>query len=399
MTEEKNFEFPILSIDKEEYTAIQNWIEDYREYIFGKKLYIFGAGIRGNMILKLLEEAHVKVAGFCDNSIEKQGAHIKEYKIFSPSEICANLKENYILISPENSEEIERMVEEKGFIRNKNYFVIKNHIYQSYQNEFFREEKIEYILFGDCYFTDLDVDDLQDKSMGELSIEKLGIEKTKLLSLHGMCIPGFYHLMQLQIKLGIIPKAVAFIVNVPFCNGIQTKLPQSQHAALLKQIREGLPIQCEDFEEYIKLAEARSHNINAKSFSTKGKRRGKDDNYVEKLLTKTRYMYDFREDNENIVYLNKMIELCLENQIKPVPFIPAINYDTGLKYYGQEFKNKYSAICDGIKGCTKKYGVEVLDMSYLLEKTYFTGDRMTKFPNSKGKEKEISLLCKELQSL
>lgn len=69
--------------------------------LFQGQSYIFGAGIRGNVILKLLEGASIRVAGFFDNSIEKQGVFVKEYKIFSPQEICDKPEENYILISPE----------------------------------------------------------------------------------------------------------------------------------------------------------------------------------------------------------------------------------------------------------------------------------------------------------
>lgn len=393
MKEAKNFEFPIIAIGKEEYEVIHNWIESHKEMISGKSIYIFGAGIRGNMLLKLLEEAHIDVTGFCDNSMEKQGAFVKGYRIFSPSEICDKPEENYILISPENSGDIERMLEIKGYVKEKNYFVITNNCYVSYCNEFFRKENIEYIFFGDCYFTDLDVDDLHDKSMGEMVTGKIGIDRSKVLSIHGMCIPSFYYLMQMQIKLGIKPRAVAFIVNIPFCNSIQTKLPQSQHAELFKMIRAGLPMQDNEFNQYVGLTESRSRNINTKSFSTKNSIKNKDANYVEKLLTKTRYMYEFKEDNENIIYLKKMIELLKQHDIKPVPFIPALNYHIGIDFYGEDFTSRYCAICEKIKKCVEEYDVEILDMSFLLGKESYSGSRMTKFPNAEGKEKEISLLC------
>ncbi len=397
MVEKRNFEFPIISISKTEYDILHNWIEDHKVSLEGKKLYIFGAGIRGSVILRLLEESNINVQGFCDNSIEKQGAYVKKYRIYNPIEICSNSKENYVLVSPENSVEIEEFLKKRGYIREKNYFVIKHDHYLSYCKEFYRKDNIEYIFWGDCYFTDLDIDDLQDKSMGELALEKLGGKKLKVLSMHGMCIPSFYYLMRLQIAMGIRPKAVAFIVNIPFCNSIQTKLPQSQHSELFKMIQKEMPVQDIEFDQYVVLTEKRSHNINAKSFSTKTNKVERDANYVEKLLTKTRYMYEFNEENENIVYLRKMLELLQRNKIKPMPFIPALNYYTGIDFYGEGFVNRYNAICDNIKKCVSEYGIKILDMSYLLKKEYYTGNRMTKFPNAEGKEKEISMLCKWVQ--
>ena len=286
---------------------------------------------------------------------------------------------------------------ERGYVQEINYFVIKNNLYNLYCKEFFRTDNIEYILWGDCYFTDLDVEDLNDKSMGELVVEELGVDKSKILSIHGMCIPSFYYLMKMQIMLGMRPRSVAFIVNVPFCNSIQTKLPQSQHAKLIKMIVDKFPGQEKEFDDYVKLTESRAHNINAKSFSTKSNTRVKDTKYVEKLLTKTRYMYEYNEEYENIVFLKKMIELLQQHNIRPIPFIPALNYHTGIDFYGEDFKKKYCAICDNIKKSIKIYGVDVLDMSFLLERKFYSGDRMTKFPNAEGKEKEVALLCNAMR--
>lgn len=391
---ELNFEFPILSINKSEYTNVKRWIHKYKIKIAEKKLYIFGAGIRGNMFLTLLEEEHISVTGFGDNSTEKQGGYIKNYPILSMDEICDDLDSNVVLVSTENYYEIERMLIEKGCKKNLHYFIIENNIYQSFYDEFFSSREIKYIVFGDCFFTELDVDDLSGQTMGEMIKAAGGVDITKVLSIHGMCIPSFYHLMREQLNLGIRPEAVGFIVNIPFCNGIQTKLPQSQHCVLLKQIDEGLPYHSEFFSKYVRLTEERSKNINAKSFSTN---RVRNNDNVEKILTKTRYMYELNEENENIEFLERLVQLLLENNIKPVPFIPALNYFSGVEWFGDEFIVKYNQICQQIKEKLQKMGVCILDMSLLLDKSYFTGDRMTKFPSKEGKEKEIELLINALE--
>ena len=108
-------------------------------------------------------------------------------------------------------------------------------------------------------------------------------------------------------------------------------------------------------------------------------------------------MYEFKGDNENIIYLKKMIELLQSHNIKPVPFIPALNYHVGIEFYGEDFTSRYSAICENIKECIKEYDVELLDMSFLLGKEDYSGERMTKFPDHRGKDKEITLLCNKMQ--
>lgn len=55
MIKNRNFEFPIVAINKEGYGTIQNWTTTHKAFISNKSLYVFGAGICGNMILNLLE--------------------------------------------------------------------------------------------------------------------------------------------------------------------------------------------------------------------------------------------------------------------------------------------------------------------------------------------------------
>lgn len=389
-----NYEFPIISLNRDEYNAISNWIQTHALMLSQKKLYIFGAGIRGNLMLKLLEENGINVTGFGDNSIEKQKGYLKQYPILSMDEICRNPKDSVILVSPENYHEIEKMLEAKGRIKNVDFFVIDNTTYKTFYRNFFEKDHINYILFGDCFFTELDIDDLEGRTMGELARNTIGYDKTKILSLQGLCIPGFYYLMKEQINLGIQPKAVAFIVNVPFCNGIQTKLPQSQHSLLFKQISEALPHDHKDFSAYVQLTEERSKNINADAFSTKNVRNSVN---IEKILTKTRYMYDLKGNNENVLYMIKLIHLLQSHNIKPVPFIPALNYSSAVEWFGSVFSDKYGNICKELKKYCEKEGAELLDMSMLLNKDYFTGGRVTKFPNDNGKLLEIEMLKNALE--
>lgn len=73
------------------------------------------------------------------------------------------------------------------------------------------------------------------------------------------------------------------------------------------------------------------------------------------------------------------------------------SYYTGIDFYGDDFIDRYKAICDNIKKSISEYGIETLDMSFLLDKKYYSENRMTKFPNAEGKEKEISMLCSWVQ--
>lgn len=383
----KNFQFPIVAVNQGDYANIQKWVEQNKELLSKKNVYIYGAGIRGNLFLRILEKNEIRVTGFIDGSEEKQGGVVGTLPIYSLKTL-PDSTENFILVSPENSKDIVSLLEENKYQRHQHYDVIESSIYPDYFNEYMRRGNIDYIFFGDCFFPDLDVNDLDQKSMGDMVKERLGEEKTKVLTLHGMCTPSFYYILREQLALGIRPKVVSFIVNVPFCGGIQTKLPQSQHPVMLEKLLEVHGD--EEFAEYVELAKKRANNINQKSFSTNAA--NKNQETVEKMLTKMRYMYPYDAGNENIVYAVKIIQLLKEHNIKAKPFIPALHYKAGVDFWGEEFTIAYDAICQGLRDTVKEQGVELLDMSYLLDEHMFFGNHMTKFPNREGKKKEVDAL-------
>lgn len=383
-----NYEFPIVAVNQSDYEEVQVWIKKNEETIKGKQLYIYGAGIRGNMFLQLLNKYGITVAGFIDGSEEKQGARVGELRIYSLEELkdCRNI---FILVSPENDKGIVEKLEAEGYCRYEDYDRIESTNYENYVKEFMRTGDIKYLFFGDCFFPDLDLNELEQKSMGDMVKDRLGAQQTKVLTMHGMCTPSFYHVLRRQLAMGIKPEAVSFIVNVPFCTGIQTKLPQSQHPELFGHLEElGTD---EEFSAYAELTKSRANNINQKAFSTKPTDDRQKEN-VEKMLTKMRYMYRFDENNENIVYTKKIIELLKEHKIQVRPFIPALHYKMGEAYWGEDFYTRYDEICRELRRVIGEMGVEVLDMSYLLQEDMFFGEYMTKFPNSIGKEKEVSAL-------
>lgn len=385
---DRNYEFPIVSVNQNDYEEVQAWVNRNKESVGNKQLFIYGAGIRGNMFLQMLNKSGIVVTGFVDGSEEKQGARVGNLRIYSLEDLKEN-QEKFILVSPENDKAILEKLKENGYRRYQDYDRIESTNYENYVKEFERKGDIRYLFFGDCFFPDLDINDLKYKSMGDMVKESLGIEQTKVLTMHGMCTPSFYHILRRQLAMGIMPEAVVFIVNVPFCTGIQTKLPQSQHPELFEKIEQiGTD---EEFSEYVQLTKNRANNINQKAFSTKLTDEKQKEN-VEKMLTKMRYMYKLDENNENIVFVKKIIALLKEHRIQAKPFIPAIHYKMGEAYWGEEFYKRYDEICRGLHRVMEEQQTELLDMSYLLQEDMFYGEYMTKFPNGIGKEKEVDAL-------
>lgn len=384
MKNDNNFEFPIVALNRTDFDSVMKWVNKYKtDTPASSGVYIYGAGIRGNMMLVILQKEEVVIKGFIDSSEKKIGGTVGKYEILSLDDVLEKEGNDVrILVSPENFHDIEDILIKKGLDKGTNFWVIKNEIYDRYIEDYKSAVEVDYLAFGDCFFTDLDVEGLDDRTIGEALTDSMGGNgNIRVLSLHGMCIPGFYHLMRVLLKKGATPKAVAFIVNIPFCNSIQTKLPQSQHYELFQMIKESCELNDLIFDKYVETTKQRSKNINGEAFSSKNKR---DSDHVEKMLTKARYMYELKDDNENIEYMRKMIELLKEHGIRPIPFIPSLNYYVACDWFADEFLEKYDAICDKIANIVSEYSIDVLNMSRLLKQEHYIGQHMTKFPNTEG---------------
>ena len=83
------------------------------------------------------------------------------------------------------------------------------------------------------------------------------------------------------------------------------------------------------------------------------------------------YMYELKEDNECIVYMKKIVDLCRNNNIKLLFFIPPANYLYAEELYGEKFTQKYQANVDKLKRIVREYGADLLDLSYLLGQDEF----------------------------
>ncbi len=372
MEEGRNFAWPVTSTNREDYLAICEWLDSYKETIKSKKIAIWGAGIRGTEFSIFLRRNNVTNIVFADNNEQKWGGFIDEFPILSPEELF-NLKEKepiIILIGTENSTEIEKQLEQQGYVKNNDFFVIQTKLYENYLKEFKREYTKEILIVGDCAFSKIAVKDTNMNNLKEMLQEKSGEETTKILAMHGMGEGAYYQIFSAQMSVQMKPELLLLMVHPATLTVRNHVLPRTQHAELLQKVYEITGNADAEFGAYVERAWERSKNKQLEFFTKSADTKARNDMKARNYF-RLNYMYDFDREVEGVVYFEKTLKKAKENNVKVIAYIPPINYEMGERLLGEEFTEKYKKNVERIEEITKQYDAELLDMSYRLKSEEF----------------------------
>lgn len=375
MLEKRNFAWPITAINKYDYLLMERFIDMYRDFLKSKKIIIFGAGIRGTEISIILKDIYHEDILFVDNNKEKWGGYIDDYPIISPEEMLKINTNRVILISTEEYVAIEDQLKSYGLVKGADYFCLHNNQYEMFVDEFSLKNDYSTLIMGDCMFEMIAFDDKQKDSLAEIISDKMGSSNVKLLTMHGMNMLGFYHIMVEQCKQINKPKIFVVMINFETLTGKQHLLPRSQHTKLIEMINTMIQNDSIEFSEYKDLTKSRVENVNAEFFTTNKyttNNKGNINEKASKLFLKLNYMYNLDLNIEPVRYFVKIIDFCIENNIKLIPFVPPVNYQLGIELFDNKFEECYSRNLEALKLLISEKGFELLDLSHIITKAYFS---------------------------
>lgn len=405
MTEVRNYAWPITAISKENYEAIATCIRENINLFKEKTILIFGAGIRGTEISVILEDLGYTSIIFTDNNQEKWGGVIDKYPIISVSEALKLREKVVYLISVEEGDSICLQLDSEGLELNKDYFFPKPQLYERFMHEFKRTMQNEILIMGDCMFEVISMDDSNKDSLTEIMQAKLGYENVKLLTMHGMGLPSFYHVLKAQINCGMKPRFFVVMLNFETLTGKQHLLPRSQHTKLIRQVRDASPDLDGELSEYVLTTEERVKNVRAEFFTTnkfshqniENNKRGNISDSASKVFLKLNYMYKLNPQIESVQYLLKIMKLAKERDFTVIPFVPPVNYERGIELFGDQFEAAYRYNYQILESLISKEGYELLDLSHICTKEQFanitTPDETT---NYEGRLRVAEALCEEI---
>jgi len=408
MSEKINFAWPATAVSKEDYDVILNCVHSNINLFKHKKIMIFGAGARGTVISVILESEGYCDILFTDNNAEKWGGYIDRYPIVPPQTALAMREEVIILISTEEGHPIKEQLEKNGLIEGTDFFFPISNLYDKYIYEFKRETKNDILVMGDCMFEVISFNDVNKDSLAEIFVRKLGYDKIKLLTMHGMGMRAFYHVLKAQEKMGMQPDIFIVMINFETLTGKQHLLPRSQHTELIQQVFSVVKgLDDGELEEYVKITKDRVKNIQAEFFTTNKfssnattNEKGEISSNAAKLFFKLNYMYKLNPEIESVQYLIKILKYAKEKNFRVIPFIPPVNYELGRKLFGEKFEEAYQHNYQIIDNIVKEHGHDLLDLSHICKKELFaahsTPDETT---NYEGRSKIAYRIIQEIERI
>ena len=404
MGDKKNYAWPITAISKENYKAIVDCV-NANKIFHEKKVLIFGAGIRGAEIAVIIQTQGINDIIFTDNNSDKWGGLIDTHPIISVEE-AIHMKGNVaVIISAEEGSEICDQLENFGFIKDVDYFYPLPNLYERFISEFKRPLQDKTLIMGDCMFEVVAFDDKNKDSLTEMFHQKLGYDNVKLLTMHGMGLPAFYHVLKAQINMGFRPNVFVVMLNFETLTGKQHLLPRSQHTKLMQAVSEIAPDPDGELKKYYQITLERVKNVQAEFFTTDKFAAGHNDKGIisdsaSRVFFKLHYMYELNTEIESLSYLRKIMKMGNEIGFFVLPFVPPVNYERGTELFGAEFETAYNKNLNKLSDLVKDSGYSLLDLSHICNKKEFahetTPDETT---NYMGRSKIVNAICREIEGM
>ena len=404
MGEKKNYAWPITAISKENYQVIVDCIQSnsiFRE----RQILIFGAGIRGAELAVIMQTQGLNDIVFTDNNSDKWGGLIDTHPIISVGEALRLRGSVVAIISVEEGGEICGQLENAGFIRDKDYFYPLPDLYDRFISEFERPLHNKILMMGDCMFEVVAFGDANKDSLTEMFHQKFGYENVKLLTMHGMGLPAFYHVLKAQINMGYKPGIFVVMLNFETLTGKQHLLPRSQHTKLMQVVSELAPDPDGELKRYYQLTQERVNNVQTEFFTTDKFSAGHNyagmiSDSASRVFFKLHYMYDLDTNIESMVYLRQIMKLGKEQGIRIITFVPPVNYERGTELFGEEFELAYGRNLNKLSDLVASGGASLLDLSHICTKEEFahitTPDETT---NYAGRCKIVEAIGKAVERM
>ncbi|MBE6091611.1 MAG: hypothetical protein E7201_00300 [Selenomonas ruminantium] len=401
MGDKKNYAWPVTTMCKYDYLALQKFAEKNDNVLREKQIVIFGSGIRGTSFSIQFRRLGYDGFIFTDNNQSKVGGFINDFPIVSYEEIKKRRDQTVVIISVEGGFAIIEQLKNDGFVENKNFFYIESHLYENYVQAFCDDTPCKTLIMGDCGLTDLSIADTDFENAGEKLQRALGEGTTKVLAIHAMGMRAYYNIAQAHINHVQKPDTILLMTNLETFTGKQNLLPRSQHAPLMRQLAEALGSKDEGMNQYAVLTQERFSNYTMDYFTSSDEAMGSmsmDKN--NKIVIKLNYMYRMDPENECVVYLKKFMAMCAENDIRLLLFIPPANYQYATSLWGDRFTASYEENTAFLKKVALEGNVPLLDLSYLLPSAQFADvSTIDETVNQEGREKVVAAIVAKYKEL
>ena len=397
MSEKINYAWPVTSENAVVYHYFLQKIECMKGLLQEKRIAIFGAGIRGCCLLKILEDNGFQNIIFVDNNKEKQNNQINNYDIVS-FEVAKTENNQIFLVAPEGAYKIYEQLNAAGLEENKDWISFSVSAYQQYVEEYKRPLHNYLLVMGDCAFTHIALEDENSDSLGTMIRDKVGKHRCKVLDMHGMGQQAYYHIAKSLIKREERPDSFLLLLMIETMAPKVPIMPRTQHPELIKALVELSENPDPDFVAYSHLTQERFDHFQVEAFASFDDKASQRN---EKLYMQVNYLFRYRETTEGVLYLKKTIHMMNEAGIPVVLYVPPVNFWQGEKLFGADFKTAYETNFKKLYETLDREGLhyEVVDVSYLLNLSDFAAPNTIDETCKYSGRKKIMQYLSEVETL
>lgn len=211
---------------------------------------------------------------------------------------------------------------------------------------------VQTLLMSDCFFANVSVADSSTMSIGYMT--ERWFSNTVSLALSGMNISGFYHVLRNLNLRNCLPKKLILELTPIAFSPSRAFLPDAQHPELFTEINRFM--QDVELEEYCQEVAKRSKS-GLKGISFRSEYTVQSLRRDANIFANMYYGYAWDEKCEAVVYLERLLQLCVNNNVQITTILPPANHILLCEYVGKGYLENYHKNCEKIKSITNRYGI------------------------------------------
>lgn len=381
-------------IEKGTYMAFRKQLAHILECCEGKKVAVWGAGVRGIVAGLVLDELGVRDYCYIDSAPEKQGKQLGGHPVMAFDGV--DKTNTYFVLSMEYQRGVKELLVENGLKEETDFFGLVSAEEDWMLDKLKRTADSTCLVLGASVLNNIPLDEKDTMNLAE-SLEVL-LHNAKVLGVPNLSMVLMYYLMETELFQNPFCKKVCILVDFKEFTTYHCKLPRTQKPELLQKLEtvanavgntelmiqmervyEKSFIQSEDYELENKYSPNR----------IEGDRFDRIKQYLEYSVTDA-----FDSDCDEIEYLTRMLESARNKDVSVTIVIQPMNAELCRELCGEAFEKSYEKKRNILCYLAKEYGAKCLDAGELLSKNHFI---MMNSPNDviryEGRECFAKYIC------
>ena len=369
-------EWHLKTAEKELINAFSSFLSKNHNLFEHRKLYIWGASVRGTLLGMLLEDNHWQNFLYLDNDSRKWGKQIHGHMILPPEQMAGKANA-YVLVPIEYGESLRLQLEGMGLEEGHSFSIMQSGINEGFAEEFYRNYENKRLVFGETFLNEIVIGEPNAKSMKEILWRSFGKLQTKILSMNCMGMESFYHILKLQKELFGTPEELWIFLNYETLTAHHHLLSRTQHADAWKMIWQRERIQSDEVARYIQKTETRALNFQIElkyspprvSVDSEEARARSQKEYLRQNM-----MYRLDLCSEEGQFLKKILEFAQESKISVTGISVPVNISLATRYQGIAFMDAFTENNKTLQELFLGHNADFINLGNFLSAQYFCAE-------------------------